>query len=407
MGSFMARVLFLEAGNSYGGSIMSLLTTLRSGLANWHHCTIGLYTEMPFSRDFVSSGAKVIQIRSKLAASHVGRFASRTYRINQWRQRILGASRLSDLLEVIISCPQVVLRVLPMSRVVAEAVTAHGIELLHLNDGPHWNFDGTLATTWTKIPCVCHLRSTQRLTNLERSLSKRHINRFMAVSNAVKDHFVQQGLPANRITVIHNAREPVQVNSQLRSQIRSSLGVGDQHLVLAFAGRLIARKGVGIMLESAGCLARVRDDFRVWIAGEGTGREGWIKWAAHLGLRSLVNFLGYREDIYSVLAAADVVVVPSTYADPFPSIVLEAMAVGRPVIASRIGGIPEAVMEGVTGFLVAPGAIDELASKMALLMDAPDLRLSMGLAAQERLKLHFDPVQQAHLIDEVYQDVLV
>jgi glycosyltransferase involved in cell wall biosynthesis len=134
--------------------------------------------------------------------------------------------------------------------------------------------------------------------------------------------------------------------------------------------------------------------------------QAYVGQAEQLGIRDRIKFLGYCRDILPILAAADVVVVPSTCTDGFPSAVLEAMAAGRPVVASRIGGIPEAVDDGTTGFLVEPGIAVDLASKMAWLMDAADLRFRMGTNALQHLKTHFSPAQCVQAMDEVYRDVL-
>jgi glycosyltransferase involved in cell wall biosynthesis len=403
----MARILYLETAGGYGGSMVSLLAALRGSLSTRHDCAVGFYTELPVFSEFIKSGVKVMRIRSRVAENPIARLTMRTHRLNLWRCRTVGDGSISRLLEVFFKCPEILFRAMPLSRVVARAIANHGAELVHLNNSPSANNDGLLAAAWTKVPCVCHLRSASQMLNpLDVKLATLFVDRFIAVSDAAKDHFVQQGLPKDRITVIYNAREPGRVPPQLRAETRSSFGTDDDQCVCVFAGRLIERKGIDVLLQSVGRLAALKDNFCVWIVGDGEEKGAWISRAEQLGVRGITRFLGYREDVYSVLAAADIAIVPSLIADAFPSAVLEAMAVGRPVIASRVGGIPEAVVDGVTGVLVEPGMVDDLANKMAWLMDAADVRSQMGENALEVLQAKFHPEQQAKAIDQVYRDVL-
>ena len=386
--------------------MLSLLSALRGGLCSQHRCTIGFYAELPIARDFVSSGVEVTRIRSEVAFGRLAQLAKRTHRLNLWRQRTFGTGLFSRLLEAFFQCPQIAFHVLPLSWAVSRIMAAHDTQILHLNNSPSMNLDGMLAAAWMRIPCVCHLRSMQPLNVLEAVLASRIVRRFIAVSHAVKDYQVGQGLPADRITVIYNPREPVPANPTVRAQLRASLGVEEGDTVFVFTGRVLGRKGIGVLLEGTARLAALREDFCVWIVGSGGEMDMWRRQVEHLGIQRWVRFLGYRPDVGSILAAADVAVVPSICDDSFPSAVLEAMAVGRPVVASRIGGIPEAVVDGVTGLLVKPGIVADLTNKMACLMDAFDVRSTMGRNALRRLKTEFNPARCAEAIDQVYRSVL-
>jgi len=402
----MAQILYLEAAGTFGGSVQSLLVALRAGLSERHACTVGFYHDVPERQAFRESGIALETIHSRIASGRLGRVALRGYRVKHYPQAVLGAGFVSSLLEMLLRSPELSLHVLPLARAVTGVMARHQAELVHLNNDPTGNLDGMLAAAWGRVPCVCHLRSNRGLSALEAHLARRTVTRFIAVSDAVKHQYAALGLPADRIEVIHNGREPIASDPSRDAGVRLALGTGPGDIAFAFAGRLLARKGIGVLLEAARLLADARNDFRIWVVGSGQEDAAWMSKAEQLGVEGLVRFLGYRDDVPSIFAAADVVVVPSTYADPMPSTVLEAMAAGRPVIGSRIGGIPEAVEDGSTGILAEPGVPVDLAMKMARLMDAPDMRSAMGSRALQRLKAEFSPKDCAASIDLVYRGVL-
>ena len=402
----MARILYLEAADTFGGSVQSLLVALRAGLSARHACTVGFYHDVPGREAYCQNGVGVESVHSRIASAPLARVALRGYRLKHLPEALFGVGAASRWLEGLLRGPEFALYVLPLARAVTGVMARHQVELVHLNNDPAGNLDGMLAAARGRVPCVCHLRSNRGLSALEAHLARRKVTRFVAVSHAVKRQYARLGLPEDRIDVIYNGREPIARDPAAEGETRCALGTAPKDVAFAFAGRLMARKGVGVLLEAAGLLANVRDDFRIWVVGSGPESAAWIKEAEQRRVQGLVRFLGYRQDVPSVFAAADVVVVPSTYADPMPSTVLEAMAAGRPVIASRIGGIPEAVDHGNTGVLVEPGVPEALARSMSRLMDAPDARAAMGRRALQRLTVEFSPVQCADSIDGVYRLLL-
>jgi glycosyltransferase involved in cell wall biosynthesis len=402
----MARILYLEVAAGYGGSMLSLLSALRGGLASWHDCSVGLYADLPVVDDFKRAGVDVIQIDPPIASGKLAELSVRVSRHRLWRRRVSGMGRLGLFLEAPFRVPELALRIVPLARVVTRVVRDYGIEILHLNDGPVANVDGLLAAKWTGVPCVCHLRSSQKPSPQEIRLVNTTAERCIAVSQFVADHFKRGGLRSDRVKVVYNGRMIAPSSLDLRSRVRTAVEGETQCTVFVFAGRLIRRKGIGTILDGVKRLAQQRDGFSVWILGDGANREEWGRNAESMGIHPWLKFLGYRADVLDYLAAADVVLVPSVYPDPFPSAVLEAMAVGRPVIASRIGGIPEAVVDGRTGILVDPGSSEALAEAMGKLMDEPDTRDLMGENGLRRLRSEFSIERHVGAIDALYTDIL-
>ena len=172
----------------------------------------------------------------------------------------------------------------------------------------------------------------------------------------------------------------------------------DQGYALYF-GRLSREKGVETLLEAH---KAVCDAIELKVVGTGP---------LEAGLRDIhpqVGFLGYQsgEALKAIIADSAFVVVPSEWYENCSMVVLEAMALGKPVIGSRTGGIPEQVEDGVTGLLFEMGNVDELAEKMKLLSQSPDLRLRMGQAARTRLEQQYSLEGHCTSLLAIYEDLL-
>lgn len=146
-------------------------------------------------------------------------------------------------------------------------------------------------------------------------------------------------------------------------------------------------------------------DARVVIAGRGQEEENLLRLASELGITERVHLLGLRDDIERVLAAADVFVQPSL-SEGLPLAILEAMAAGRPIVATRVGGVAEAVVHGETGLLIEPAAPEELTSVLKELLAAPERLEAMGKAARMRAEAEFSVRAMAERYAEIYGELL-
>src|SRR5947207_2843936 len=161
-------------------------------------------------------------------------------------------------------------------------------------------------------------------------------------------------------------------------------------------GRLVAFKGFENLIDACAALARRGLDFTCEIIGDGPLRSGLQARIAKLNLSDRVNLLGSLSQgrVLEKLRTADVFTLASVTdaqgaSDVFPTVIIEAMAAARPVVSTRLAGIPEAVVHGETGFLVAPGDTMALTEALAQLIQDPELRLRYGRAGRDRLERHF------------------
>ncbi len=230
----------------------------------------------------------------------------------------------------------------------------------------------------------------------------------IAVSNAVKQHLAAQGMPADRITVVHNG---VDLRTMSRADESASVkqrwGLPRGAPVLITVGRLTREKGHRDLL---GALSRLAQDsrwreVRLLVVGAGALASALKRETRQLGLGERVIFVGFQRDILPFLQAADIFVLPSIQ-EGLSLSALEAMALGRPVVACRVGGTPEVVVDGQTGLLVSPGRPEELAGALERLLADPEQARAMGAAGRRRVREAFDFEQMVTKIEEVYRSLI-
>ncbi len=243
-------------------------------------------------------------------------------------------------------------------------------------------------------------------------LTARHMTtHFHAVSQAVKDSAVSTlGVPADRVTVIQRGRDPSRLGEpgpERRRRARATLGLSDDDEVVVSVGRQTYQKGHSYMAEAFAQLASRRRQM-IWllVGSEGDATAQLLSSTEAHGVEGRVRFLGLRNDVPDVLAAADLFVHPSLY-EGFPGALLEAMALGLPSVASDIPPIREAVLVGRTSLLVPPGSPSAIADAMAALLDDPARRAALGSAARQlfldRYTVERSGERMADLMDEVAQ----
>lgn len=163
-----------------------------------------------------------------------------------------------------------------------------------------------------------------------------------------------------------------------------------------FVGRLDAVKGVPLLLQ-AFAHARIRHpDARLTLVGDGPARPALEAQAAQLGVDDAVTFTGYRAEaeVAGMLAQSNVLVLPS-FAEGVPVVLMEAMASHLPVIASQVGGVPELVQDGVSGFVIPAGDLSTLISRLDMLLSDPELCRRMGVAGRKKVEKEYDVVREA------------
>jgi glycosyltransferase involved in cell wall biosynthesis len=243
---------------------------------------------------------------------------------------------------------------------------------------------------------------------LERWLAAR-TTALIAVSPQVRDDLVALGVaPPERFVVIRlgiELDERVAAERDGRTESRRYLGIASERFVVGWIGRMTAVKRTDDVLVA---FRRLRDDgvdAVLCMVGDGPDRPELERRAHELGVVRDTLFLGYQEDVAPFYAAFDALVLPSSN-EGTPVSAIEALAAGRPVVATRVGGVPDVVQEGQDGFLVDPGATDDLADRLARLARDPALRERMGRAGRERVLPRYAVARLIDDVDRLYRSLL-
>ena len=175
--------------------------------------------------------------------------------------------------------------------------------------------------------------------------------------------------------------------------------------VIGFVGRLVPGKGVDILLRAAQKVLSRCPNTRFMLVGDGPSRQELESLASQLGIQDRVVFAGVRREMPEIYASLDLLVLPSL-CEAMPMCVLEAMAAGKPVIATRVGSIPQLVEPGQTGELVEPGGVQELSAAIVRLLEAPQRARQLGANGQARAAAQFSADAMAGRYLELYREVV-
>lgn len=231
-------------------------------------------------------------------------------------------------------------------------------------------------------------------------LAVRLSNRVIAVGPAVAASLVAAGAAAHKIEIVPNGIDVAAYGRGDRGSALEGLGIEEGARIVFCAARLTKVKGVDHLIRSAALVRARREDVRVLIAGDGPEREALKELARQVAPGS-VRFLGRRDDVPDLLAAAGVVAIPSL-AEGQGLILLEAMAAGRPVVASRVGGLADVVQDGETGLLVPPADPEALAAGILAVVESPELAARLGASARRYAETELTVERMIARMEEVY-----
>ena len=243
---------------------------------------------------------------------------------------------------------------------------------------------------------------------LERMLA-RITDALVAVSPEVRDELVALGVaPASKFRVIRLGialDTRIQADEAARAETRRVMGIPDGRFVVGWIGRMTGVKRTDVLLHGFRTLREDGIDAVLCMVGDGPDRESVEQLADELGIVRDCLFTGYQEDVGPFFAAFDVFVLTSGN-EGTPVTAIEALAAGCPVVATRVGGVPDVVTDGEDGFLVSPAAVDELAGRLADLARDPDLRARMGASGRARMRTRYAVDRLIDDTDRLYRELL-
>ena len=189
------------------------------------------------------------------------------------------------------------------------------------------------------------------------------------------------------------------------ASVRARLAVPESGLLLVFVGRLVPIKRVDVLLRALGRLRDAATPVHLAIAGAGGSRADLEQLSVELGLQRHVTFLGHMQDVTAVTAAADIAVLSSDN-EGTPMSLIEAGAAGKPSVATAAGGVPEVVLDGLTGRLIERGDDRAMADAIRQLAEDPRMRARMGAQARSHVLERYSSRRLVHDVETLYEDLL-
>lgn len=277
----------------------------------------------------------------------------------------------------------------------------------------HGDLYGTVAAKLASVP---HVISTKHGYSSFHKISKfyrlnkfiaRFVDRYITISQALQEYCAEaEGIPKSKMVAIHYALDSISLNGDRTvKMIRSDYNVPSDSFLLVIIGRLIEVKGHKYLFEAIREVKERGKNVRLLVVGDGALRHSLEQAVVELGIRQEVSFLGFRTDVCGILLASDLFLLP-TLGEGFGLVLLEAMAAGKPIVASNVTSIPEVVVNGETGLLVPPRDSHALAEAIDRFLGEPELRGKMGEASRQRVKEYFPVEKMVNATVKVYKEVL-
>lgn len=397
------RIILLDTGKEWGGGTNSMLELLkRIERSRYEICCV-------FYDDYKKgSGARISEELARLGLRFLQLPRRPQSKVAKLLKEILRTLLFfsKSLRKNGIFLVDYAFRIRPDAARISAILRRDRVDLLYLNNQPSSNLEGILAAVDTGVPVIQHNRIDVSLNPIEIRIANRSLRKIVCVSDGVRQSLVAQGIEPQICAVIHNG-----ISSDTRprltpAEVRAKSEIGDEFLV-GTVGSLVRRKRVADLIQVISVL--VRDKHRpvkCLVVGEGPERSRLIAEAEKLGISDRITFVGFQDDAISYINALDVFLLPSEK-EGLPRVILEAMLVAKPVVASRVVGPSELVVDGQTGYLIPLGEIRMWVDALEALIRDAALRKCMGEAGRQRVLERFSIERYVTGVEAVFDEVLV
>lgn len=386
-GSAARRVLYVE-GNvdaTVGGSYYSLLF-LVSGLDRTRYDPIVVFAAgNDLLPQFHARGIRTI-VRPLLSpvaiGTRFGRYVSRP--VNFARGWVIEPFRLAALLR------------------------REQVSLVHLNNSIIKNHAWMIASLLAGIPCITHERGINQRFLTRAVVLARSLKAIICISSAVQENFRSLGLGGLPLVTVHNALDPSEMRiTRSRADICAELGLPVERRLVGMIGNIKEWKGQEVVVRA---MAQIRERFpnvTCLLIGDTSAAD--LEYRARLDamikefdLDDRVRITGYRKDVPNYINALDIQIHASIEPEPFGRVLLEGMALAKPLVASDGGAVPEIVVDGQTGLIFQSGNADALAACLSDLLASPTVAQTMGQAGHRRLLQDFSIEQHVSQVQSIY-----
>ena len=397
------KILILDTGKEWGGGANSLLELLKRIDKSKYHFTALFYNnykkdaESDIKTEIEKLGMDflILEQRKQPVIVKIAKELSR-----------LTFSPSKRLKRYFVFLIDYHFRIKQNAEKISELLKKLRIDLLYMNNQPSSNLEGIIASKMTEVPALQHSRIETTLNSFEVKAVNLWLKKMICVSEGVKNSFVRQGVDKSKCVVVYNGIAIETVPNASRQDIRKMWGISDKDILIGAVGSLIKRKRIiDLIVAIAMVVNRSEHPVKCMVIGKGPEKENLMVKVKERTLDSRIIFTGFQSDAISYINALDIFVMPSEK-EGLPRVILEAMLMGKPVIASDITGPSELVVDGETGFLVPVGKTETIAGAILRLIENPILRERMGEKAKERIIRNFPVEKYVNDVENVFAEVL-
>lgn len=279
-------------------------------------------------------------------------------------------------------------------------------DLVHLHSRRGADTLGAVTTKLARIPTVLSRRVDNPEAGWSLGAKYRLFDAVITISEAIRRVLLEQGVPAEKVRCVHSALDPTPFQGPCRGEeFRRAFGLEEGDRVVGMAAQFIPRKGHDTLLAALPAILRSHPDTRFLLFGRGPLRKEVETKVREAGLADTVLLPGFRDDLPFLLPCLDLLVHPASM-EGLGVILLQASAAGIPIVASAVGGIPEAVAHRENGLLVPPGDPNALAEAVVTLLENPDQARAMGEAGREKVRSLFSVEGMVEGNLAVYKEIL-
>ncbi len=292
----------------------------------------------------------------------------------------------------------------------ARFLRRENVAVLHLNNAVTLNQTWMMGAWFARIPCVTHERGINPVYKTRDHVLSRTLRAIIAISKAVEENLVTRGM--KRVVMIHNGLNAQEMRvTRPAAEIRAELGLSAGKRLIGVVGNIKEWKGQRLVVQA---VAALREEFPDVVAlligdappGEPAYRDEILKLARESGIAERIIVTGFQQNVANYINALEIQLHTSTSPEPFGRVLLEAMALGKPLIASNGGAVPEIVVHGVTGLVFEPGSAADLTTCLRRLLSDPAQAAQMGKAGQVRLDEFFSVAANVRQTETLYDRIL-
>jgi glycosyltransferase involved in cell wall biosynthesis len=401
----MKNILVLDTGKEWGGGVNSLLELLkRIDKSNYKFTALFYHNFQKPGESDIKTEIEKLKVDFILLQRSDQNVAGKI--LKECGRALLFFSR--KLRRLYVFSIDYFFGIRKEAQSIAEHIRNLKIDLLYMNNQPSSNLGGIIAAKKTGVKSVLHNRIEADLNIFEVNATNKSATKIICVSEALKKSVVRQGIKHSKCTVVYNGVDITLSPTLSPASIRQELGIKSDEFIIGSVGSLVKRKRFHDLVKSVAGLGHKNQIPRLkcLIVGDGPEGKELRKNIEKHQLQDKVILTGFQSDALSYINTLDIFVL-SSEREGFPRVILEAMLMGKPVIASDVAGNSELIVNGKTGFLFPVGDINSLINALLNLLKTESFRSDFGEAGRTRVIEKFSMDNYINGVKNIFEEVLV